>query len=279
MIIELLELYYKKYTDTVQASDYVAWAIDHLYSEPTAEINKLASVRGQLNIFEVEEMFEAARKSMQYEEPSEEKCVSFHVRQLHSQLIMPNERVLSIVKEIYDCAITHDLTEIQMNWQDVSDAIDEFQYGGNPDSYTLEKIHNLIVMHARRLWHVQPSKNTFKEIIGQKVTAIDFETQFSIHLEKGFIEVECPWRIRDTNVILIGDTDIQSQKWEWKTVKELLINKTMVDIQVFEECPLLIIQFDNLFLDIIHTSAFFDGWRLSDDEDFFVFSMHGGHIV
>ncbi|MFP7495282.1 hypothetical protein SFC66_16005 [Terribacillus saccharophilus] len=253
--------------------------MDHLYSEPTVEITKLASVRGQLNIFEVEEMFEAARKSKQYEVPSKEECVSFHVRQLHSGLIMPNDKAVSIAKEIYDCAMTNDLSELQMNWQEVSDAIDEYQYGDNSEGYTLEKIHSLIVTYARRLWHRNPSKYTFKELIGQKVTAVDFETQFSIDLKKGFIKVECPWRIRDTDVILIGDSDIQSQPWQWKSVKELLVDKTIVDIQVFEECPLLIIQFDNLFLDILHTSAFFDGWTMSDDEDFFVFSMHGGHIV
>ncbi len=29
--IEILELYYKKYTDTAQTSDYVAWATQCLY--------------------------------------------------------------------------------------------------------------------------------------------------------------------------------------------------------------------------------------------------------
>ena len=33
---------------------------------------------------------------------------------------------------------------------------------------------------------------------------------FLIKLEKGAIIIECPWRIRDTDGILLGETDIQS---------------------------------------------------------------------
>lgn len=233
---------------------------------------------GRLNIFEIEEMFEAARKSIRIKAPSEEESVSYHIRQLYAQLITPNVKAVSIAKEIYRCAMTHELSEIQMQWQEISDAIDDFQYGKNQDGYSLDKLQSMIVAHARRLWHMQPSEYTFKEFVGQKVTAVNSETQFIILLEKGSIVVECPWRIRDANGIKIGETDIQTNQSEWKTVQSILTGKTIVDVQLFEQFPLLIIQLNNLFLDIFHASSFFDGWTLSDDEDFYMFSVHGGQI-
>ena len=52
IFIELLELYYKKFTGTVQAADYVAWANHHLYMD-VREIKKLASMSMEesLNFF------------------------------------------------------------------------------------------------------------------------------------------------------------------------------------------------------------------------------------
>jgi hypothetical protein len=41
---------------------------------------------------------------------------------------------------------------------------------------------------------------------------------FLIKLEKGAIIIECPWRIGDTDGILLGETDIQSNQREWKSV-------------------------------------------------------------
>ena len=137
-----------------------------------------------------------------------------------------------VSKRDYDCTIEHDLLEGQMNWQEISDAIDNFQYGDNYYGYTLDKINKKIVAHARNLWHTKISDIKFKELIGQKVTAIDSEVHFIIQLEKGAIVIECPWRIRNTGGILLGETDIQSNQSEWKSVKELLVGKKVEDIRL-----------------------------------------------
>ncbi len=276
--IELLELYYKKYTNTVKASDYVEWANGYLYMD-MLEIKKLASMSEPLNLFEIQEMFDYAMKAMQRDVPSEELCLNYHIKHLHSQLLMPNEKAGLIVRELYKCTIDYDLFEEQMNWQEISDAIDDFQYGDNQHRYTQDKIDEMIITHARKLWHTKISNITFKEIIGQKVTAIDSEVHFIIELEKGAMIIECPWRIRDTGGILLGETDIQSNQKEWKSIGELLIGKTIEDVQLLEQCPLLIVQFGNIFLDVFHASSFFDGWTLTDNEDFYIFSMHGGSIA
>ena len=76
-------------------------------------------------------MFEEAIKALHQKSPSKEQCVNYHIKILHSQLLMPTKNALSIVKEIYNCTIKHDIFEEQMNWQEISDVIDDFQYGDN----------------------------------------------------------------------------------------------------------------------------------------------------
>ena len=137
---------------TVRASDYVEWANHYLYMD-VLEIKKLASMgmKRQLNIFEIESMFADAMKAMQREAPSKEQCLNYHLKHLHSQLLIPSKNAVLIVKEIYNCTIVHDLFEEQMDWQEISDAIDDFQYGDNHYGYTMDKIDEMIVTHARRL--------------------------------------------------------------------------------------------------------------------------------
>lgn len=151
--IDLLELYFKKYTLIVKASDYVDWAYNNIESD-IIEVKKLASmsIKKSLNIFEIEEMFEAVIKTLQQDEPSEEQCFDYHINQLHSQLLLPDSNVISIVKEIYTFTIQHELFEEQMNWQEISDVIDEYQYGDTYNDYTKDNINEMIVEHARRIW-------------------------------------------------------------------------------------------------------------------------------
>lgn len=278
--IELLDLFYKKYTATVQAADYVAWANNH-FNLNIKEIRKLASMGmgGELNLFEIEQMFDEALNSIEVDAPTRNQCLEHHLRQLHSQLLLPNENALPIMKEIYTFTIMYEFFEEQMNWQEVSDAADDFLYGDNFHGYTEESINNMILKNARDLWHNQTSGITFKEFIGQKITAIDSEVNFIVQFEKGAIIIECPWRIRDLNGVLVGETDIQSNQREWQTVADLLVGKTLQDLQLFENCPFLILQCDGLFLDIFHASSFFDGWTLTDEDDAYFFSMHGGSIA
>ena len=61
--MELLSLYYKKYKNIVEASDYVNWAQHMLYID-CHEIAKLASMTEPLNLFEMESMFECSMKAI-----------------------------------------------------------------------------------------------------------------------------------------------------------------------------------------------------------------------
>lgn len=197
--LDLLELYYKKYTHSIRASDYIEWAKHHLYLD-IIEIKKLASMKEPFNLFELEEMFSNVMKALQQKPPPKEQCLHYHLKHLHSQLLTPVKNAASIVKEIYNCTIAHHLFDEQMIWQEISDAIDDFHYGDNDYGYTKDKMNEMIVTHARRTWHTKISKIDFKEFIGQKVTTVEANPNFIIQLEKGAIMIECPWRIRDTDV-------------------------------------------------------------------------------
>lgn len=256
------------------------WAVNHLHMD-TLEIKKLAAMGTgvQLNLFEIEKMFDEALASIGYDTPSQNQCFDHHLKKLHAQLLLPNENALTVLKEIYDFTIIHELFEEQMKWQEVSDAADDFQYGDNFYGHTAERIDEMILNAARKLWHCQTSDITFKEFIGQKILAIDSEVNFIVQLEKGAIIIECPWRIRNRQEILIGETDIQSNQSEWRTVRDMLAGKTIQDVQLFENCPFLIVQCDEIYLDLFHASSFFEGWTLTGEDDTYIFSMPGGSIA
>lgn len=277
--IELLNLYYKRYTDTVSAKDYVDWALDNL-DLPVREVKMLASMdkRGNLNIFEAEKMFDDALLSADIDMPTKNQCVEHRLKGLHAQLLLPNDEAIAILDEIYQLTIEHELFREQMDWQEVSDAADDFRHGDNFFGYTEDKIKAMILANARKLWHCETSGITFQEFIGQKIVAVDSEFAFILQFEKGALAAECPWRIRDTKEILIGETDINSDRSKWRKVEELLEGKTVQDVQLYENCPFLIIQCDGIFLDLFHASAVFDGWTLTDEDDAYFFAVHGGGI-
>lgn len=266
--------------NTVKPTDYIEWAVDSQCLD-VREIKKLASMSEEqaLNPFEIEQLFDAAMRAIQWGIPTKEECVSYYMKSLHSKLLLPNQNSILIVKELYDCAVANDLFEEQKYWQEVSDAIADFENEGNVQGLSIERLHEMIIHCARKLWHTKIRSITFQQFIGQKITDVETEVHFTILFEKGALTIECPWRIRNTDAILLGETDVNANQREWKSVKELLVGKTLEDVQLLEQCPLLIVQCGDCFLDVFHASSFFDGWTISDEDDFYLFSMHGGSIA
>lgn len=274
--IELLNLYYKKYTNSLEVYDYIDWAKRHEYID-SPQINQLANSSELHQLSEVEAIFIEILELFQRKAPTKEECIANHFKSLHAKLLMPSQNIVATVLEIDQCITRFHLLDQQESWQPIIKLVKEYQT--NQNSLTYEYINNKVITHARKTWHIKRSDISFKEFIGQKVVAIDTDFQFIFELEKGALIIECPWRIRNTNVILLGETDTISRAEEWLSVKELLVGRTIEDIQLFEHCPLLIIQLDNIYLDVFHASSFFDGWTLTDNEDFNIFSMHGGVLA
>ena len=273
----LHELYFKSYRQSLQASDYIKWAQDHLYlDDPVTK--KLAAMPQDSNFFEVHEMFEKVRKVHQFREPTTLECAMHHINQLHAELLLPNSNAISLVNELYAVSVEFDLVNEQMAWQGLSDAIDDVRHGDNLEGVTEQELHMSIRKQAREMWHTKKSVHDVDRLVGQKVTTFDAEAGIVLRLENGAITIECPWRVRSAGQIFVGETDIRSNQQVIRSFEELVVGKTIQDIQLLENCPFVIIQLDDLFLDIFHASAFFDGWTMTDEEDFYLFSMHGGQI-
>lgn len=147
--MDLLSLYHKIYTGTVLPSDFVEWACQSLHLD-TPEIQKLASMSFQqnLNPFEVECMFAASMNSVHLSAPTKQECLKHHLKNQHLKLMISNVQAWDIVKEIYETTLKNDLFDLQMEWQEISDAMDDFCYGDNIHGYTRGKINLMIIEKA-----------------------------------------------------------------------------------------------------------------------------------
>ncbi|MEI5907081.1 hypothetical protein WAK64_08425 [Bacillus spongiae] len=123
----------------------------------------------------------------------------------------------------------------------------------------------------------------FSYFIGQKVNEVNTDEShpFGIRFEGGGLIVECPWRIRRGNSILIGTSDCKyaPEKFSHHTVEKLLKKKAIEAITFYEEFSIFIIKFEeNVSLEMFHDSSYFEGWQLTGDNNFDLISLPGGNI-
>ncbi|MEO2075968.1 MAG: hypothetical protein ABGX20_11420 [Bacillus sp. (in: firmicutes)] len=118
--------------------------------------------------------------------------------------------------------------------------------------------------------------------IGQAV--IDVNTEENVPLgiifQKGSLVVECPWRIRKGQEIVLGETDCISapERFSYNNVKKLLLSKKILNIS-FDRELLFTMEFEeNLTLELFHASSYFEGWALRGDDGFDVFTLPGGEV-
>ncbi|WP_153730759.1 hypothetical protein [Sporosarcina obsidiansis] len=276
--MEFHELLYKKYNGLDLPEDYVHWAEEMLYFN-TDEMKKLASMRPPYYVFEIEEMFEKAVRSLGWKFPTIKECAISHINRLHQRLLFAGDDVFAMVKEIYNCTIQYQLEEKQLQWYEPSEWIDQLHYD-QAFNLSKEAVREKIVRHARKLWHAEKSEYTFSTLIGRRVlnVAVKTDDRFIVQFENGSLMIECAWRIRNTETILFGDSDLQSNAVKWHEIQDLLIKRTIQDVQLWHNCPFLMVQLDDVFLDVFHSSSLFEGWSITDDEDHYLFSDHGGHV-
>lgn len=126
------------------------------------------------------------------------------------------------------------------------------------------------------------SKIDFGYFIGQVVTDVNTEENLPLGIifERGWLMVECPWRIRKGKEIILGETDCISEpkKFSHKNVKNLIVSKKILNISFYEQL-ILIVEFEgNLTLELFHASSYFEGWKLQGDDGFDVFTLPGGKV-
>lgn len=78
--------------------------------------------------------------------------------------------------------------------------------------------------------------------------------------------VYCPWRIRHENKILVGSDDLKACKVTYRQIYDLLRNKRIVNINLYDELSTdMYLEFDgNLILELFPVSTWFEAWELRE---------------
>jgi hypothetical protein len=113
----------------------------------------------------------------------------------------------------------------------------------------------------------------FSFLIGQKVVEVnkDSNAVLVILFERGYLHVECSWRLRyKDRGILVAQSDVRFAKenFSYETVEQILQGMAITDVAVFEQIADLVIEFDrDVLLELFHDAAYFEGWQLAHAED------------
>lgn len=121
----------------------------------------------------------------------------------------------------------------------------------------------------------------FKYFIGQKVTEVNTEKDAPLGMtfDTSGLIIECPWRLLGSKEIVIGYSDCinSPDRYSHKNVKKILMEKKIVNILHFENISDLVVEFEgNIYLELFHDSTYFEGWQLSADNGFYLFTLPGG---
>ncbi|MDO7908811.1 DUF6188 family protein [Paenibacillus sp. JX-17] len=123
------------------------------------------------------------------------------------------------------------------------------------------------------------SNINFVSVIGQKVNEINRMYPILI-LDDGHLTIECPWRLRKGNRVIVGqpETKIEDKKDKaFLEFEEALVGNTIKDIIHYEDISDLSVAFDgDVYLDLFHDSSWYEGWQLQGPGSFFVVSTPGG---
>lgn len=129
--------------------------------------------------------------------------------------------------------------------------------------------------------YIKLSNLDFKYFIGQKVTEVNTEKNLPLGrtFDTAGLIIECPWRLQVSNEVVIGYTDcIQaSDRYSHKSVESILLGKRILNILHFEGISDLVVEFEgSIYLELFHDSNYFEGWQLSGENGFYLFTLPGG---
>lgn len=146
-----LLLFYKIYQNQdIKTVDYINWAFTMLKNNCSSfSLNILSSLREPLNIFEVEDYFRRALSEMELQEPLYEECARYYILHLSEKILQDKNNVFDIVYDINTVVRDIDYPEDLEEWLNISDMIDEFQYGGNYFKLTKEELIATIMYEAK----------------------------------------------------------------------------------------------------------------------------------
>ena len=116
--------------------------------------------------------------------------------------------------------------------------------------------------------------------IGRKVIEINEMYPILTFSDEGFLTVECSWRLRNNEIILVGCNEYNSEKTH-KEAHEKLLNlifgTEIKNIKFIPPVSDLFIDFENgLSLELFSDSNIYESWSLSDGKGFELISATAG---
>ncbi|QUI24103.1 hypothetical protein HZI73_18185 [Vallitalea pronyensis] len=123
---------------------------------------------------------------------------------------------------------------------------------------------------------------TLDQFIHKKVIEINDRYPLFIFEENVTLMIECSWRLRDNETIVVGCSEYNSKETHKKTHKKLLDLLKGQAIQHIECIPPvsdLLIHFSNgLYLELFSNSTEYESWTLADEKGFQLVSAPGGKV-
>ncbi|MGM7663729.1 hypothetical protein ACSU64_20580 [Bacillaceae bacterium C204] len=119
---------------------------------------------------------------------------------------------------------------------------------------------------------IKQSDIDFSTFIGKKVTDIIpvGKELINVKFEQGSLNVECPWRLRNRDGILVGSTEQRGIGF-LSTLKKHLLEIPITSIYHFEPTEDLVIEFNKeLYLDLFADSTSFEQYQLYEGERLFL---------
>jgi len=145
------ELFYYIYQKSVTAEKhYLPWALSMLeHEQDSLSLSILASLQPPYNLFEIEDYFQRTLKELSLLKPSEQECTDYLIYTRLQTIVQHEERALTEANHLYNMFIELDCPTKLVGWLEISDMIDDYQYGDNYFNITDEIIHTTIMKEAK----------------------------------------------------------------------------------------------------------------------------------
>lgn len=112
---------------------------------------------------------------------------------------------------------------------------------------------------------------------GQKVIVVKSEPgiPLGIFFEKGMLAIECPWRLRNDQGILMGSSNTGVEPI--LKLMKLIQEESIEHIEHYQHSSDLVITFKkHLYLELFPVSDEYESWQLSNEDGFLLVGLPGG---
>ena len=120
----------------------------------------------------------------------------------------------------------------------------------------------------------------FDRFAGRKIIDINEMYPIICFNDNAYLTIECMWRLRDKNSILLGCIEYKNEKTHndaHNKLTDLIIGKTIKTINLIPPLSDLCIELDNnLCIELFSDSGIYESWTLSDGRNYDLISLPGG---